>query len=134
MSVRLRPTPGERRCQNGVIRNEVRRLGLFVERVRPHPVRSLVAVKLIDQLLVRTILFPPDRGEEVNLPVQIDHVLRLVRHCKVLHDIALAKPLFVAGLSVKHLKRLPTLRGDLKRADLGLAAVRLIARQLFTSW
>src|SRR5581483_7564498 len=109
-----------------MVRNEIGRLGVPVKRIRPHTVRLLILIQLLNQLVeLRSVLLPVDRSQQVNLPVQIDHVLRLVWKSKPLYHVAISKPLLIVSLFVQVVEGVPALRSNFKRAYVWFAAIRL---------
>ena len=114
--------------EHGIVGNEIGGLGLLVERIRPAALGRLILVKLLDQGVdLRGILFVIDLRQEHDLPAQVDHVLRLVRHGKPLDVVALGNPIPVVRFGEDQVEGVPALLRDLEGAHLRLAAVGLIA-------
>ena len=128
--VGLRAAAGLSQGQHRVVGDEVRRLGLLVEWIRPPALGSLILVELVNQTAdLRRVFLAVQCGQKLDLPIQVDDVLRLVWQRQGRYVVALRQPLGIVGLVVNQVECLPTLQSNLKRAYVGLAPVSLVAGQ-----
>ena len=131
MRVRFRPPPCAGKRVDGVIGDEIGGLLAGIEVIRPFAIRKLVLVELLSERIQPLRIFLPPHGrEEIDGPVEVNDVLRLVAGREALDFVALREPRWIPGLVVELVEQLPALRRNLIGADHRLAAVGLLAWHL----
>src|ERR1039458_2633700 len=129
MLLGLWPTTCLGQRQHCVVRHEVCRLCCLIEWIGPPAFGRFIFVKLVNE---RTdlcgVFLSAHLREKHDLPTQVDYIFGLVGQRQLQNVVAFSQPILLVGLSVRQVESVPTLRCDLERADVGLAAVCFISR------